>query len=87
MKGDGRSRMTPYLDALERLGLPPTDPNTAIALGVTLRQVQRYAAGELEPPLQVMLLLRMYLKHPASLDSLLAAAPGTRELLTAAAEP
>lgn len=61
-----------YFDALKRLGLPPTDPNTAVALGVKLRQVQRYAAGELEPPLQVMLLLRCYLHHPELLDEILA---------------
>jgi hypothetical protein len=52
-----------YFDALKRLGLPPTDRNAALALGVKLRQVQRYAAGDLEPPLTVVLLLRMYLKH------------------------
>jgi hypothetical protein len=28
--------MTAYLAALKELGLPPTDPNTAIALGGTL---------------------------------------------------
>jgi hypothetical protein len=78
--------MTSYLDALKELGLPPTDPNTALALGVKLRQVQRYAAGEVKPPMTAMLLLRLYLKHPADLDSLLAAPPGLRELLEAAAE-
>lgn len=65
-----------YFNALKRLGLPPTDPNTAIALGVKLRQVQRYAAGELEPPLTVLLLLRCYVAHPALLDSLLTASGG-----------
>jgi hypothetical protein len=64
--------MTDYLNALKRLGLPPTDPNTAIALGVTLRQVQRYAAGDVAPPLTVMLLLRCYVRHEALLDEVLA---------------
>lgn len=64
--------MPTYLDALAALGLPPTDPNTALALGVTLRQVQRYAAGRTPPPRTVLLLLRMYVAHPTDLDSLLA---------------
>jgi len=78
--------MTSYLDALKELGLPPTDPNTALALGVTVRQVQRYAAGDVTPPWTVMLPLRMYRKHPADLDSLLAMDERTVLLLRAAAK-
>ena len=48
------------------LGLPPTDPNTAIALGVTLRQVQRYAAGATRPPLTVVLLSALLSQTPAA---------------------
>jgi hypothetical protein len=35
-----------YLAALKRLGLTPAGQATAAALGVTVRQCQRYAAGE-----------------------------------------
>lgn len=51
-----------YLAALEKLGLTPASMSTAEALGVTLRQCQRYAAGE---PIRqtVVLLLQQYLEH------------------------
>jgi len=68
---DALHDVTAYLDQLRRLGLPPTDPNTAIALGVTLRQVQRYASGATRPPRTVTLLLQAYLANPTLLDIML----------------
>ena len=52
-----------YLDALKKLGLTPSGKATARALGLSLRQCQRIAAGDCEVPETVALLLRMYLKH------------------------
>ena len=52
-----------YLAALKKLGLTPSGKATAAALGLTLRQCQRYAAGEQEVARPVELLLAMYLRH------------------------
>jgi hypothetical protein len=52
-----------YLHALKRLGLTPASKRTAEALGLSLRQAQRIAAGECAVPGPVALLLAMYLKH------------------------
>lgn len=54
-----------YLAALKKLGLTPAGRGTAEALGLSLRQVQRIAAGQAVPE-TVALLLRMYLKHGIS---------------------
>lgn len=51
-----------YLAALKKLGLTPSGKATAAALGLTVRQCQRYAAGQ-DVPATVALLLRMYLEH------------------------
>ena len=51
-----------YLKALKRLDLTPAGKATAAALGWTVRQCQRYAAGQAVPQ-TVALLLRMYLAH------------------------
>jgi hypothetical protein len=51
-----------YLAALKKLGLTPSGKATAAALGLTVRQCQRYAAGQAIPQ-TVALLLRMYLAH------------------------
>ena len=53
---------TQYLKALKRLKLTTAGKATAAILGVTLRQVQRYAAGARIPG-PIALLLAMYLKH------------------------
>lgn len=52
-----------YLKALDALGLTPAGQATAEALGLSLRQCQRYAAGDnvpktLEKLLRLMLLAR-----------------------------
>lgn len=51
-----------YLTALAELGLKPHSKATAKRLGVSLRQIGYYAAGE---PIQepIALLLGMYLRH------------------------
>jgi hypothetical protein len=51
-----------YHAALKRLSLTPAGKATAAALGLTVRQCQRYAAGD-PIPATVALLLRMYLQH------------------------
>jgi hypothetical protein len=51
-----------YLAALKKLGLTPSGKATVAALGLSLRQVQRIAAGAPVPG-AVALLLAMYLKH------------------------
>jgi len=51
-----------YLSALRKLGLTPAGKATATALGLSLRQCQRIAAGA-KIPKPVYLLLSMYLKH------------------------
>lgn len=51
-----------YLAALKRLALTPSGKATAAALGLTVRQCQRYAAGDAVPR-PVVLLIRMYLAH------------------------
>lgn len=45
-----------YLAALERLGLTRAGQETAAALGVTVRHVQRYAAGQPVPPYVAIIL-------------------------------
>lgn len=52
-----------YLSALKQLGLTRASKATAAALGVTVRQCQRYADGDQDVPETVALLLRMYLRH------------------------
>jgi hypothetical protein len=51
-----------YLAALKRLGLTPASKRTAAALGLTVRQCQRLAAGGNVSD-SVALLLAMYLRH------------------------
>ena len=50
-----------YLAALQRLGLTPAGKATAAALGLSLRQCQRIAAGAVVPR-PVALLLMEYLR-------------------------
>lgn len=52
-----------YHAALKRLGLTPSSKATAAALGLTVRQCQRYAAGDQAVPQTVKLLLDMYLHY------------------------
>jgi len=52
-----------YLLALEKLDLTPSAAATATALGMSVRQCQRIAAGEVEVPQPIVLLLKMYLRH------------------------
>lgn len=52
-----------YLAALKKLRLTPSGKATGAALGLTVRQCQRYAAGDQAIPPTVALLLRMYLRH------------------------
>ena len=49
-----------YLAALKKLNLSPSGRATAAALGVTVRQAQRYAAGA-EVPLPIVIILRLML--------------------------
>lgn len=51
-----------YLDALKKLGLTPAGKDTAQALGLSLRQCQRFAAGTPVPG-PVAKLIAMYLEH------------------------
>ena len=51
-----------YLAALKKLGLSPSAKATGEALGLTVRQCQRYAAGD-RISATVELLLAMYLRH------------------------
>lgn len=51
-----------YLAALKKLGLTPSGQATAVALGLSLRQCQRIAAGDPVPD-TLAKLLRMYLRH------------------------
>ena len=51
-----------YLAALRRLGLTPASRDTARALGLSVRQCQRIAAGGAVPG-PVASLLGMYLRH------------------------
>jgi len=55
---------TEYLKALKALGLGPASKATVEALGVSIRQIQRLAAGDQRIPKQTELLLRAYLRHP-----------------------
>lgn len=52
-----------YLVALEQLGLTPASKETARALGLSVRQIQKIAAGTAKVPGPVRLLLAMYLRH------------------------
>ena len=45
-----------YLAALDALGLTRAGQETAAALGVTVRHVQRYAAGQPVPPYVAIIL-------------------------------
>lgn len=62
--------MTPteYLAALARLGLSPASQATARALGVTVRQAQRYASGVTPVPKMVEIVLGHMLRA-ASVNS------------------
>lgn len=61
----GTSTMTTeqYLRALKKLGLSVAGKPTSEALGVSVRQCQKYAAGDVAIPETVAKLLRMYLDH------------------------
>lgn len=50
-----------YLAALKNLGLTRASKKTAAALGVTVRQCQRYADGDQEIPETIALLLKCLL--------------------------
>jgi hypothetical protein len=52
-----------YLAALKLLGLTPSGRATAQALGLSLRQCQRIAAGESEVPGSVAKLIEAYQRH------------------------
>lgn len=52
-----------YLAALKKLGLSPSGRGTAEALGLSLRQCQRIAAGDSPVPDTLAKLLAMYLEH------------------------
>jgi hypothetical protein len=52
-----------YLRALKKLGLTHASKATAAALGVTVRQCQRYADGDPIPE-TIALLLDCYLRVP-----------------------
>lgn len=56
--------MTPkqFHDALKKLGLTTASQRTALALGVSVRRCQGYAAGETVPD-PVARLLAMYMTH------------------------
>jgi hypothetical protein len=51
-----------YLAALKKLSLQPHSKATAAALGISLRQCQRYAKGTQLPNRTIELLLREYLR-------------------------
>jgi len=52
-----------YLTALKKLGLTPASKITAAALGMSVRQIQKYATGEAAVPAAVARLLDMYRRH------------------------
>lgn len=52
-----------FLAALKSLGLTPAGKATAEALGLSLRQCQRIAAGGSGVPESVAKLLEMYKRH------------------------
>jgi hypothetical protein len=52
-----------YLAALKKLGLTPSGKATAEALGLSLRQCQRVAAGSVPVPEPVAIILRMVLEQ------------------------
>jgi hypothetical protein len=51
-----------YLAALKKLGLSPAGKPTAQALGVSLRQIQYYAAGKPIPE-PIAIILRLLLER------------------------
>ncbi len=51
-----------YIAALKKLGLTPAAQATGDALGLSVRQCQRIAAGS-QVPETLALLLAMYLEH------------------------
>lgn len=60
---NGSMNTAQYLKALRALDLTPSGKATAEALGLSVRQCQRLAAGETEIPVTVAKLLRMYQAH------------------------
>lgn len=52
-----------YLDALEKLDLKPQAQRTAALLALSVRHLQRIAAGAAPVPRAAMLLLSAYLRH------------------------
>lgn len=52
-----------YLAALKKLDLTIASKRTAHVLGLSVRQCQRFAAGETAIPPTVERLLAMYLQH------------------------
>jgi transcriptional regulator with XRE-family HTH domain len=55
--------MKQYLAALKSLGLTVAGQRTADVLGLSVRQVQRFASGESEIPGSVAKLLEAYQRH------------------------
>lgn len=52
-----------YLAALKKLGLTHASRETALYLGISIRQSQRFADGENQIPRTLDLLLHMYLRR------------------------
>jgi len=55
--------ITDYLKSLAKLDLTPASKQTAAALGLSLRQCQRIAAGDCAVPEPVAKLLACYIEH------------------------
>lgn len=53
-----------YRQCLADLNLTPASQRTARALGVSVRQAQRFHAGFAPIPEPIALLLRVYIDHP-----------------------
>lgn len=66
-RGTATMTTNQYLAALKKLGLTPSGKDTARALGLSLRQCQRIAAGAPIPD-TLAKLLRMYLDHGRPAD-------------------
>jgi transcriptional regulator with XRE-family HTH domain len=62
-----------YLAALAKLGLTPSGKQTAEAIGLTLRQAQRIAAGESDVHPAVAKLLRLMIEYKIPPDRVPAA--------------